>query len=440
MGAKSDTNTIIRERIPVPGQRIIRSVVAVWLCFAVYFLRGRNGIPFFSAIAVLQCMQPYTKDMWKIVRDKIIGTLIGSFWGLLLLLSERALAEDGIPDELPHFLLVGLFTGIVIYFTVLFRLRDVSYFSAVIFLTVVVMHSADERPYLYVFDRTLDTMIGLAIGEVVNRLQLPRRKNTDVLYASGIGDFVLGTENTLTAYSKIELNRLIEDGAKFTIATVQTQATVRELVPGLDLRYPIVTMNGAALYDTKTLEYLRTKPMTDGDAERIIHWLRAEKLPFFSNSIEENLLVIHYTKLPNTAMQKIYENKRRSPYRNYLKSPVERYENIVYLLVVDTDEAIAAGCEKLLAQPWSDAYRVVRDSTEIEGYSCLKIYDAGVSKDAMLRELAAMLGVKRVVTFGCTTGRYDVTITNGDRNQMVKELRARFEPVDFRCVRSIFRV
>ena len=429
-----------QEHFPVPGQRIIRSIVAVWLCFAVYFLRGRNGVPFFSAIAVLQCIQPYTKDMWKIARDKIIGTLIGSFWGLLLLLLERLFTEDGIPDELLHFLLVGLFTGIVIYFTVLFRLRDVSYFSAVIFLTVVVMHNVDERPYEYVFDRTLDTMIGIAIGEFINRIQLPRRKNTDTLYASGIGEFVLGTENTLTPYSKIELNRLIEDGAKFTISTVQTQATVRELVPGLDLRYPIVTMDGAALYDMNTLEYLRTKPMADGDAERIIHWLRAEKLPFFSNSIEENLLVIHYTKLPNAAMRKIYEGKRRSPYRNYLKSPVEQYENIVYLLVADTDEAIAAGYEKLMAQPWSDAYRIVRDTTEFDGFSCLKIYDAGVSKKAMLKELAAILGVDEVVTFGCTPGRYDVTILNGDRNLMVKELRNRFEPVDLRCWKSIFRL
>ena len=190
----------------------------------------------------------------------------------------------------------------------------------------------------------------------------------------------------------------------------------------------------------KTLTYLRTVPMSDGNAERIIHWLRAEKLPFFSNSIEENLLVIHYTKLPNEAMRKIYEGKRRSPYRNYLKSPVEQYENIVYLLVVDTDEAIDAGYEKLVAQPWSDAYCITREATEFDGFSCLKIYNAGVSKDAMLKELAAMLGVKEIVTFGCTAGCYDVTIPSGDRNLMVKELRDRFEPIDWRCWKSVFRL
>ena len=134
------------KHLSAPGQRIIRSVIAVWLCFFVYFLRGRNGIPFFSAIAVLQCIQPYTKDIRKIARQKIVGTLFGSLWGLLLLLLENLLVADGIPDEWPHYLLIGLFTGVV-------------------------------------------------------------------------------------------------------------------------------------LYDTKRLEYLRTKPMSDGDAARIIHWLRSEKLP-----------------------------------------------------------------------------------------------------------------------------------------------------------------
>lgn len=41
--------------------------------------------------------------MWKIAWDKIIGTLLGSIWGILLLLLERVLLEDGIPDELLHF-------------------------------------------------------------------------------------------------------------------------------------------------------------------------------------------------------------------------------------------------------------------------------------------------------------------------------------------------
>ena len=46
------------KQIPIPGQRIIRSAVAVALCLLVYVLRGHSGIPLYSAIAALQCMQP----------------------------------------------------------------------------------------------------------------------------------------------------------------------------------------------------------------------------------------------------------------------------------------------------------------------------------------------------------------------------------------------
>ncbi|MBE7003089.1 MAG: hypothetical protein E7425_02225 [Ruminococcaceae bacterium] len=131
--------------------------------------------------------------------------------------------------------------------------------------------------------------------------------------------------------------------------------------------------------------------------------------------------------------------KRRSPYRNYLKTPVEQYENIVYLLVVDTDEAIAEGYEKLTAQPWSDAYRVMKGNSEFAGYSFMKIYDASVSRPAMLKELAAMLGTEKTVTFGLRSNN-DHVLTNDDPDRMVRELRDSFEPVDFRCWKSIFRL
>ncbi len=46
-----------KRQIPLPGQRILRSLIAILLCFAVYALRGRRGMPFYSAIAALQCIQ-----------------------------------------------------------------------------------------------------------------------------------------------------------------------------------------------------------------------------------------------------------------------------------------------------------------------------------------------------------------------------------------------
>ena len=44
---------------PKIGLRMIKSAVAVFLCFVIYLLRGQHGMPFYSAIAAVLCMQPY---------------------------------------------------------------------------------------------------------------------------------------------------------------------------------------------------------------------------------------------------------------------------------------------------------------------------------------------------------------------------------------------
>ena len=78
----------IRRRFPIPGQRILRSACAVGLCFGIYFLRGQKGIPFYSALAVLQCMQPYHENTLAVAKRRTIGTFMGAFWGLIIILLE----------------------------------------------------------------------------------------------------------------------------------------------------------------------------------------------------------------------------------------------------------------------------------------------------------------------------------------------------------------
>ena len=52
----------MQEKLPPIGARIIKSALSVALCMVVYWLRTLlpvgNGIPFYSALAALWCMQP----------------------------------------------------------------------------------------------------------------------------------------------------------------------------------------------------------------------------------------------------------------------------------------------------------------------------------------------------------------------------------------------
>lgn len=428
------------KRWPLPGQRILRSMVSVWLCFALYLLRGKHGIPFYSVIAALQCLQPYNKEMGKVARKRVIGTMIGAAWGLAVLLLELELIYNGKPDELPHYLFLGLFTGIVLYSTVLLKATEASYFSAVVFLSVAVNHIGDANPYLFALNRVLDTVFGILIAEFVNRLHLPRMRMTDTLFVSGIGDTILGADRKLSPYSKVELNRLIEDGAKFTISTGETQATVRELLSGVKLPYPIITMNGAALYQMDTMQYLKTVPMSKEKAARIIKWTEERKLSYLSNSVEDNLLVIRYQELANEGLRRLYEKKRTSPYRNFVHNKTDPGGNVLYFFIIDTDDTIAKALSELEREPWAGEYRFVADKTEYEGFSGIKIYDASVSRALMLKELEALIGTDKTVTMGSVPGKYDVLIDDASRDLVVKELKRRFEPVDIRGWRNIFHL
>ena len=425
-------------KIPLPGQRILRTMIAVWLCLLVYVLRGRQGEPLYAALAVLQCIQPYTKTTHAVGRKRIIGTLIGAFWGLMLLLFEQWLNRHGHEEPWLHFLLIGAFTGIVLYFTVLLRVSEAAYFSAVVFMVITIKHADDVSPYVYAFNRTLDTVIGVVMAEIVNRIHLPRLRKTDTLFVSSIGDTILGADRHLTPYSKVALNRLLDDGAMFTVATSETQATVRELLAGVELRWPVITMDGAALYDMKTMEYLHTVPMDAEKARRLVAWVKGQGLGFFSNSVEQNLLVIRYEELTNPAMQQLFEQKRKSAYRNYVHSPADLDKDILYLLIVDRTEVIEEKRRLLEREPWSGDYRIVQSPSAFEGCATLKIYDASVSRAAMLRRLQERLQPKETVTFGSIPGRYDVVIDHVDHNHMVRELKRRFEPVDLRGWRNVF--
>ncbi len=394
----------------------------------------------FSVIAAMHGVQPYTKDMRPAILKRLVGTLIGAAWGLFLILIERKLMPDGIPNEILHYFLIGLGAGVLIYSTVLFNVEELAFLSVVTFMSVTIVYLQDTNPYIYSFHRMLDTLIGAAVAEFVNRLQLPRSRKLNTLFVSAIGLSILGANNQISAHSRVGLNRMIENGAKFTVSTTETPARVRELLPGVNLRYPVIVMDGAALYSMKTMEYLRTVPIPEENTRCLMNWLNGEKLPFFACSVTQNLLIIHYKKLANDAMQSLYEERRLSPYRNFLQIDEDVCRNILYVQVMAPETDIDAAMLNMRNRPWVGDYRVVKHECDIEGYALLKIYDVHATRDNMLRELEILMGTENTITLGGIPGKYDVYIHDADRDLLVKELRRRFEPVDWKNLKSIIRI
>ena len=456
-----------RIRFIPPGQRIIRSVISVWLCMVVYVLRGMRGEPFYSIIAALQCVQPYSSNMLREGKDRIIGTLIGAFWGAAILFLELLPEGSGFQTTVNFYILLGIFTGLVIYSTVLLGISQYALFAAVVFLGIAMYHVGDDNPYIHVFYRTVETIIGVGVAILVNSVHLPRVRDRETLFVSGIDQVLFREDRELSRYTKVELNRFLNEGMQFSVSTRQTPATVREILSEIDLRLPIIAMDGAVLYDLHTMKYVRTEKMDPELVTQISGFLHEEGIPFFLNTVQDNLLVIYFkdytdlvledikdahhdgrhhdlqaehelSKSAYVSMARLYRKKRVSPYRNYVRTNVPITENVVYILVIDHEQNIDKLTEKLMAQPWAGRCRINFDTFDCEkGEKILRIYAAGANRTAMLKHLQRYVGAPQVCTFGSNEDECDVTIKDAGHDQMVKALKKRFEPVSMKGWRNI---
>lgn len=419
---KKDPISTPKFALPPIGMRIIKSAIGVLLCFLIDQLRGSSSIVFFSQIAVLWCIRDYVSETKKFALQRTVGTIVGAAYGLIILLLHGKIIEW--VGEVGYQIIISLSIILVLYTTVVIRQKQASYFSCVVFLSIVINHVTDVNPYLFVWNRFLDTMIGIIVGMVVNMISRPKRRHKNVLYLSGLDDTLLAPGGTLSDYSRVELNRLIEKGVRFTVSTIRTPASLMEPLRGIHLSLPVIAMDGAALYNITENRYEKVYAITPDHCQRIKRYLEERNLSYFANVVIEDTLLIYYQESVQESYNELIRRMRKSPYRNYVNREIPMNENVVYFMLIDQPEKIIQLVKEMQKEPVFSNLKVVHHpSAQMEGCSVLKIYNQNASKENMLDYLKERISVTQTVTFGTIEGRYTYTIAPGDFNRVVKLIR-----------------
>ena len=416
----------IPKKLPPIGARIIKSSVAVALCMVIYFFRTLlpigNGIPFYSALAALWCLQPYSNSTKNNAGQRSTGTFIGAAYGLAFIVLLRFF---GLSEPILVYLIASAIIIPVIYLTVITNNRNASFFSCVVFLSIALTHSFDENPYLFVLNRVRDTFIGIGVGLAVNNFHLPIKHDSETLYVSGIDSVLIPDDHSVNAFNKVELNRMIESGVKFTLSTIRTPAEVKSLMKGVNLKLPIIVMDGAAMYDLNKREYLEAEFLQADICEQAERIIAYHGMHCFVNVMYDATLLIFYGELWNTAEKDLYETHKHSPYRNYIRDIFRRHdasERVLYLTVLDEITKIA-NLEKQLVHELGALARITVTDSEYDGYQYLKVFSSAASKKHMLVKLKSHTGCDNVVTIGSIEGKYDVYIGDGGGNATIKKLK-----------------
>ena len=148
------------------GLRMIKTVVAVFLCALIGWLREEPA--FFAMIAAVACMQNTTGKTVEIAFNQVLGTAIGALFGLGAIYIEL-LAGLQQQQLMPvYYLIVSVMLIPVIVVTLLIKKPSISSFSCVVFLSVAVTQLGSARPWIYALERTIDIFMGVVIAFLIN--------------------------------------------------------------------------------------------------------------------------------------------------------------------------------------------------------------------------------------------------------------------------------
>ena len=412
--------------VPPIGMRMVKSAAAVLICLLLSMIVDREDMRIYSSIAALLCIQPYAQDTKRMATQRIVGTAIGSVFGIATLLLQMSFRD--IRGTLAGYVLVAVLIVPVLWISVALHSANAAALSGIVFLSISVTHVTDASPWIFAWYRASETLAGIVVAVAVNAFQLPRRKRRDVLFVSGLDGVLLTERDTLTPYSRVRLNRLLDDGMQFTLATLRSPASVLETVGDLRFRLPVIVMDGAALYDMAEKRYLHTCPLPKDLVLRCEAVFRAREIHCFLNGVLDDNVMIYYDEFRNDAEREIFEKLRTSVYRNYISRRYYADCPILYLTGIDRTERMEALYGALEAAGLLEEVRARLDpAAGYPGYSYLRVYSRDASRTAMLERLKDRLGIRESIVLTTKEGAGDVVVRGGV-NQAVKRMERLYEP------------
>lgn len=222
--------------------------------------------------------------------------------------------------------------------------------------------------------------------------------NQNTLYISDLDGTLLDTKGRVSNYSKEQLNKLIDEGVNFSIATARTPATVVDLLEGVNINLPVVVMNGASIYDIKNNKYLDINYIKETAVERMLAILAGEGQNAFIYCIQEDHIYTYYSNLENKAQEVFYKERENNSRKTFMRGEKPNNMPVVYFVLIDTESTIRAFHEKI--KDIDGIKGIAYKDVYLEDTYYLEIYHEEVSKAHAIKKIKGVCGFDKVVCFG----------------------------------------
>lgn len=221
------------------------------------------------------------------------------------------------------------------------------------------------------------------------------------LFVTDLDGTLINSKREVPNRSLEILNKLIEKGVNFTVATARTPATAVEILQDLNLKLPVALMNGVLIYDTKELKYIDIKGIEKEAVNKVLDIFKAYNKNPLVYGVKDNHLWVYHKEFENIYEYNFYKERADKKLKTFVK--VEDYNNslkgsnIINFVAFDNYEKIKAIAERvkciegITVNYYKDVY---------EDCYFLEAYSSEASKANGIKYLSKYIEYSKVICFG----------------------------------------
>lgn len=174
------------------------------------------------------------------------------------------------------------------------------------------------------------------------------------LFISDLDGTLLNKNVELSEFTKNSLNKLIKSGMNFSIATARSPSSVKKIISGLNIKMPIVMMNGVLIYDISKKVFLKKETLSIEISREILNIIREFEICPFVYKIVNDELITGYEKLANDYTKAFFEERRQKYYKPFVKlDNLDEFlsKETIYFTLLDEGERLSPIYERLKRIP-----------------------------------------------------------------------------------------